>query len=273
MRMVGLSDHPGDMLQETRQRQAAGTVQEQSRYEHALAEHGKRVARACRARDEARTGHRWLAWLRGVLAVRREQRQAPAPPRLASPVSDREHALAAGMEGEQLAAAGLGDALGDEWTLFRGYRNRRGEIDHLILGPRGLFAIESKHRNATVSCAGDRWSFIKYDNYGNLVDRGEIADNRGRSPSEQLNQPASQLEDFLRSRGHPVAIQRIVMFTHPRSRVGTCTNPTVHITTSVRQVTDLLDHSPAVIAVDEQAELERLIIRDHHHHQTRRRPV
>jgi hypothetical protein len=53
-------------------------------------------------------------------------------------VPDREASLAAGVAGERLAAAGLGRALGDEWTLLRGYRNRRGEIDLVLVGPRGL---------------------------------------------------------------------------------------------------------------------------------------
>ena len=67
-------------------------------------------------------------------------------------------------------AAELGRLLGDSWTLFRGYRNRRGEIDHLLLGPRGLFAIEVKNLNATVHIDGDRWRADKYDRYGNLVE-------------------------------------------------------------------------------------------------------
>jgi nuclease-like protein len=46
--------------------------------------------------------------------------------------------LMAGADGERLVAAGLGRVLDDDWTLIRGYRNRRGEIDHLLLGPRGL---------------------------------------------------------------------------------------------------------------------------------------
>ena len=63
----------------------------------------------------------------------------------------------AGIEGKQLVARGFGRVLNDEWTLIRGYRNRRGEIDHLLLGPRGLAAIEGKHRNALVHCDGDHW--------------------------------------------------------------------------------------------------------------------
>jgi Nuclease-related domain len=271
MQVVVLSDHPKDMQQESRQRRTAGTAQEQSRHADALALHAGRVAAVRRSRDEARARRRWLAWLGAVLGVWRERRRVPAAPRLAGRPSEREHAIAGGIEGERLAAEGLGRSLGDEWTLLRGYRNRRGEIDHLLLGPRGLFAIESKYRNATVTCTGDRWQYARYDRYGNLVDGPAELISGGRSPSEQLNEPASELEDFLRSRGHPVAIERIVLFNHPRSQVGTCTSPTVHIATSTDQVISVLNRSPAAITVDERTELEQLITHDHQHHNARRR--
>ncbi len=214
MRVVELSDHPGTLLRETRLRSDAVAQRERSRYEDALAQHHARVQRAAWQRDLARAEHRWSAWLRGVFAARRERRGAPEPPP-AGNRPDQVGILMAGVEGEQLVAAGLARVLDDEWTLIRGYRNRRGEIDHLLLGPRGLIAIEGKHRNATVHCAGDHWWYTKFDKYGNAVDRGELTDQRGRSPSQQVNEPAAQLEDFLRSRGHAVAIQRFVLLTHP----------------------------------------------------------
>ena len=89
-----------------------------------------------------------------------------------------------------------------------------------------------------------------------------MTDRRGRSPSVQLNEPASQLEGFLGSRGHPVVIGRIVMLIHPRAQLRSCTRPTVHIFTSVRQILNLLNASPASITTAGYAELERLIIRD-----------
>ena len=142
----------------------------------------------------------------------------------------------------------------------------------LLLGPGGLFAIEGKHRNATVYCDGDRWRYIKYDKYNNAVEQGEMTDKKGRSPSQQLNQPADQLEGFLRSRGHPIRIQRVVLLTHERSRIGGAANPTVYVTTSTAQVTKLISTSPASIAGDEQAKIERLIVRDHDHHAAPRTP-
>ncbi|HET7247513.1 MAG TPA: nuclease-related domain-containing protein [Streptosporangiaceae bacterium] len=178
----------------------------------------------------------------------------------------------AGIEGEQLVAGGFGRVLNDEWTLIRGYRNRRGEIDHLLLGPHGLVAIEGKHRNALVHCAGDHWWFTKFDKYGNAVERGEMTDSRGRSPSQQVNEPASQLESFLRTRGHPVAIQRVVLLTHPRSRLGNCVRPTVHVATTTGQVLGMLGDSATALSQPEREQVERLIIRDHRFHASKRKP-
>jgi hypothetical protein len=271
MRVVRLSDHPGAMLKDAQRRRAAADQNRRLAHEEAVAAHRGRAARARQARDRARAQHRWGAWLRGFFAVWRAGRQLAARPLAASQPTDEEERLAAGAAGERLVADELGRALDDQWTLLRGYRNRRGEIDHVLLGPRGLFAIEVKNQNATIDCAGDEWWSTKYDKYGNLVGpRQQLADRRGRSPSVQLTEPASQLADFLRSRGHPVAIRRVVVLTHPRALLRSCTRPTVDICTSVRQLRTLLNASHVAIAAAERAELERLIIRDHRFHERRR---
>jgi Nuclease-related domain len=271
MRVVPLSDHPGALLRQAQRRRATADRDAGRAYDKALAGHRERVTQARAARDQARAQRRWGAWLRSVVAVWQAQRQVPAASRPGSQPTDEEQKLAAGVEGERLVEAGLGQVLGDEWTLLRGYRNRHGEIDHLLIGPRGLFAIEVKHRNATIDCAGDRWWYSKYDKYGNLVgDRREMADRGGRSPSEQLNEPATELAGFLSSRGCPVAIGRMVVLTHPRARLRSCASPTVHIVTSIRQIIGLVNSCPAAITAAERAELERLIVRDHGLHGKRR---
>jgi len=247
MRVVPLSDHPGDMLQEARQRRAA--------------------------RDAARPRRRWGAWLRGLFAAFRARRPLPAARPRASQPTDEEARLAAGTAGERLVASELGRALDDQWTLLRGYHNRRGEIDLVLLGPRGLFAIEVKNQNGRIDCRGDQWWSTRYDKYGNPVEaRREMTDRRGRSPSVQVNEPASLLQDFLASRGHPVTIGRVVALVHPRSQLGRCTRPTVEICTSVRELLRMLDASPASVNPSERASLERLIVRDHRFHAERRPP-
>jgi hypothetical protein len=97
-----------------------------------------------------------------------------------------------------------------------------------------------------------------------------MADRGGRSPSEQLNEPATELAGFLSSRGCPVAIGRMVVLTHPRARLRSCASPTVHIVTSIRQIIGLVNSCPAAITAAERAELERLIVRDHGLHGKRR---
>lgn len=272
MRVVELSNHPGAKLREASQRRAAADKRARSQFEDALAQHGASVEAARDSRDQARAQHRWWAWLRCAFAVRRIQRRVPAPPAPATGTSDEQEILTAGIAGEQTTVAGLGRVLGADWTLLRGFRNRRGEIDHLLLGPQGIVAIEGKHRNATVHCDGDSWRFDKYDRYGNLVERGEISDQGGRSPSVQLNEPASLLEEFLRSRGHPVPVQRVVLFTHPRSKLGNCRNLTVHVATSTTYVIDLLNGLPPVLDAAQLAQLEQLIA-GHHRSQHARRPA
>jgi hypothetical protein len=273
MRVVSLSDHPAAMLRDAQRRRLAAERDAGLAYQDVLAGHGERVARARATRDGARAQHRWGAWLRGVFAVRRLRRETPPIAAPARGPTDEEAKLAAGMEGERLVETALAAVLDDEWVLLRGYRNRGGEIDHLLIGPRGVFAIEGKHRNATIDCDGDRWVATKYDRYGNQVeDPVPMTDRRGRSPSEQVNEPASVLQDFLHRRGHSVTITRIVALTHPRARIGNCTGLTVHITTSIRQVTDLLNSSPAALTPAQRADLEQLITRDHRSRSRRRSP-
>lgn len=242
-------------------------------YQHALRQHKAKVRKAEATRDQARAARRWLAWLRGVFAVRLARRRAPTPPQPAGAPTDEENKLAAGIEGEQFVADELGRALDDDWVLLRGYKNSRGEIDHLLLGPKGMVAIEVKNINGTVHCDGDSWRVDKFDRYGNLVEQYSLGDRgaRHRSPSVQLNEPADALEEFLRSRGQDVGVLRVVLLAHPRSKVGTCRRATVNIFTRTSDVTRLLTKVKQPFEPATRARLEDLIIRDHRHHARRAR--
>jgi hypothetical protein len=273
MQVIELSNHPGDMLADVSRRRRAAQSRTQDSYEDALIQHQARVQTIRVKRDRARQNHRWWTWLRLVFAVWTEQRRAPAPPGPDTADADTEEKIRAGIAGEQLVATELGQALGDDWTLLRGYRNRRGEIDHLLLGPRGLFAVEVKNINATVYIDGDHWRADKYDNYGNLVEQRPIADRRGRSPSEQLNEPAAELEQFLHERGQRVAVQRVVVLTHRRSRLGSRHHPTVHAGTSIGYLLSLVDDSADELSERQRAEVQRLIRRDHEFHNHGRGPT
>jgi hypothetical protein len=273
VRVVLLSDHPGDLLKRARLRGDKQQQRAMKEYESALSRHKAEVSTAGAARDRARAERRLLAWLRGALAVRRLKRRAPAPPAPTGAPTDEESKLAAGVQGEQFVADELGRKLGDDWVLLRGYKNSRGEIDDVLLGPTGLVAIEVKTINGTVNCDGDNWRVNKFDRYGNLVEQYSIGDRgaRHRSPSMQLNEPTDALEEFLRSRGEDVGLLRVVLLAHPRSQVGTCRGATVNIFTKVSEVTRLLTKVKQPLDPARRARLEDLIIRDHRHHARRSR--
>jgi hypothetical protein len=271
MHMVELSNHPGDMLSDASRQRLAAEKRALDGYEDELIRYRARVQTIQVRRDRARARRRWWTWLRLVFAVSRQKRKIPRQPVQPTGSTDLEEKLRAGIAGEQLVTVELGRALDDDWALLRGYRNRRGEIDHLLVGPKGLFAIEVKNLNATVHVDGDRWQADKYDNYGNLVEQRPIADRKGRSPSVQLNEAADDLGRFLRERGQPVTIHRVVILAHRRSRLGARQNLTVLVGTSTDYVLALLGGSADHLSGKRQAEIQRLIQQDHDFHHKRRR--
>jgi hypothetical protein len=266
MRVAELSDHPAEMLdQVTRHRQAA-VQRALSGYEDALIQYRAQVQTMRVRRDRAWARHSWWQWLRLVFGVLATKRRVPRRPAQVTVATDTEEKLRAGIEGEHRVAAELGRALNDEWTLLHGYVNRRGEIDYLLLGPSGLFAIEVKTVNATVHIDGDRWRADKYDRYGNLVEQRPIADRKGRSPSRQLTEPAAELESFLHRRGQRVQVQRVVLLAHDRSRLGEVQSPTVQVGTSVGYLLNLTRTSADRLDDTQRAEIHRLVLRDHAFH-------
>jgi hypothetical protein len=261
MLTVELSDHPGEMLSAaTRQRESAAAATLRTH------EDGLKSLRA--QRDEARRHRRWLRYLRLAFAVARLKRRRPAATQRRA--TDEEEILRAGIQGERRVAAALSKQLGDDWTLFHGYRNARGEIDHVLLGPKGLFAIEVKNLNATVTVTDDTWKADKYDRYGNLVEQYTITDRRGRSPSVQLNQSADALAGFLYNRGQQIAVRRVVVLAHERSRVADLSKPTVTVVTTAAQLLQTVRAAKDNFGATQRTAIQGLIEQDHRHHNRRR---
>jgi hypothetical protein len=257
---IELSDHPGDLLSAATKRREAADKQVSKQYDRQLAD-------ARKLRDVARSQRKWLTWLRLAYRVRQHKQ---ARPRTLSVPTDNEEILKAGIAGEQRVASELGTQLDDAWTLVHGYRNGRGEIDHVLLGPKGLFAIEVKNNNATVSIRGDVWEADKYDKYGNLREHYAIVDRGGRSPSVQLNQSADALESFLQTRGQHVGVQRVVALTHARSRLASQENLTVHVAVSTDQILGLVRAGGDSLDPNRCNAILNIIEHDHAFHEKRR---
>jgi hypothetical protein len=270
MRFVPLSDHPGDLLAEARRQRAASGGKAEERYQRERAAYEERINEAREHRDKARAGRRLLSRLRwGLIGW---WRRPPRPPTAPAPApSHGEEAIKGGIKGEREVADVLRGALGDAWVLVKGYRNRRGEIDYLLLGPGGLFAIEVKYVKGTFAITRERWKYVRYDNYGNQVGEGLLQDARRRPPNVQLAEPLAMLEHFLASRGRPVRMRPVVLLNHPKARIGHCAADVgVEVLTSTVQLRDLVRNSDAELSTRKVTEIERLIVRDHHFHEEHR---
>jgi len=70
-----------------------------------------------------------------------------------------------GLDGERKVIANISSKLGYEHALFNDVMLkdglRLGNIDHIIVGPRGIFAIETKHINGKVNVNGDIWGGVR----------------------------------------------------------------------------------------------------------------
>jgi hypothetical protein len=270
MRFVALSDHPADMLVEAlRVREAAGG-QAEARYRRELAAREARIAEARERRDKARAERALVSRLRWALIARWRRLARPPGAPLAPAASRGEEAIRGGIKGEREVADVLRRALGDEWVLIKGYRNRRGEIDYLLLGPGGMFAIEVKYVNGTFAVTRERWRYVRYDRYGNQVGEGLLQDARRRPPNVQLAEPLDLLERFLASRGHSVRMRPVVLLNHPRAKVTRCDQDVgAEVLTSTAQLRDLARAAQVQVAARKLAEIERLVVRDHHFHEER----
>ena len=110
-----------------------------------------------------------------------------------------------GWEGEQRVAWEL-SGLSDEFVLLNDVMlpGGRGNIDHILVGPTGVFVFETKNYSGKYVCYGDRWFFHgrheKYD-----VD----------SVSVQARNNTNVLSGMLHASGFTVEVNPVIVFTHP----------------------------------------------------------
>lgn len=286
LRLIELSDHAADRIA-----QASG--EREAEYWEALEKHRdtlKRRRDALAAKDAqidlyARSAKvSWRHWeLKSALNLHLEKFRlerekaktgaAPLPrtPFMRAPDID-EIKRKSGQEGEAALSDYLAGQLGGDWTLIAGYKNNRGEIDRILVGPEGVFTFEVKHVGGVIHCDEDRWWRDKRDSYGNLVGKDvPIADNGGRGPSRQLNEPSDSLQAFLASRGIKVRVHRAVVFTHERAFLGSLQSIAVDFVTTVGELNLDRMFARAGGALDKQfcEKIIGLIEQDHGYHAKR----
>lgn len=274
MQQITLSDHTGTQLQQARQARMAQA-------DGKLAAWRQRQASRREALAQARASMRQAWWQRKLFAVIGHGLRAAwmrcmlwrkAPAVAAGAPGQQEAIWAAGREGEANVAAFLGQRLGAEWTLLAGYHNPRGEIDQVLVGPTGVFAIEVKHVAGDIHVRGDAWTRDKHDRYGNLVKVGEVlADKGGRSPGRQVGETTAQMLAWLRKSMPALACRPVVVLSHPRARIATRDQASVIVVELTRwKLENTVLALPVTLSPSQCAQAVELLRRDHAHHRTRR---
>lgn len=110
----------------------------------------------------------------------------------------REEKTQAKQTGEEETARALSRHLNSNWILLTGYKNSKGEIDQILVGPGGVTAI--------------------------AINTGEMHITGDRDTSLQLNEPASQLQEFLSEHAGVKRVNRAVILTDDNPRIDNRVN-------------------------------------------------
>ncbi len=123
-----------------------------------------------------------------------------------------------GVEGEMEVERVL-KTLSDSYVVINNVRLPKGagNIDHVVIGPTGVFAIETKNIRGHFVCEGEEWFKVK---------NGRI--RRVRSFSRQAKRNALALRDFLRRHGCDQFVHGVVVLTNENCRVDLI-NPSVPV--------------------------------------------
>jgi hypothetical protein len=140
-----------------------------------------------------------------------------------------------GSTGENMVTQVLNSKLNDDYYLVNDvlYINDKGNkenIDHVVLGPKGVFAIETKHYSGKVTCKGSYW---------------QVPFPFGRSPSSQAKGNASWVNKAIKAAGVfetlNVWVKPIVVFSNPDVELET-DHPEVEVVTLDKLVNSITSY-------------------------------
>lgn len=260
MNVEYLSDHVGDLIREARHKLRL-LEDEQAYWESEIgqAEHDLTEARGRQP------------FLRRLLNL-----PTTAEPRLQNLIVEAERAvrsivggiseverkigvLEGGAEGEKRFEGEL-KWLSDDWTMFRGYSNQRGEVDAVLVGPDGIWTIEVKNWKASLRIDGDRWE--RRDAFSGASKR--CTDRKGRTPGRQVGDIAESLAARLRRVGHRAPVRTAVVVLNDHARIESCRRVEVDfVGTSSSVFADRVLQLATPLAAPDVARIQQLVRDDH----------
>lgn len=102
----------------------------------------------------------------------------------------QEENLGQGIAGEEAFVAELRKHLNSDWKLFRNIDlpDRSGDLDAVLVGPKGIYLFEIKAYNVTCRNQGERWEYRAWGKWKPL----------SRNPTQQALRNAARLNEHLK---------------------------------------------------------------------------
>ena len=138
-----------------------------------------------------------------------------------------------GLKGEKVVTKLLTSNLSDEYYLLNNLylHDGGGDIDHIVLGPNGVFVLETKNWSGKIFCNGDEWQKVGKRNFSS-------------SPSRQVKRNALKIKKLIDNstnlRVLGIWVEGIVVLTNNHASLQ-LNNPTVPIL----KLSQLLNHIAA----------------------------
>lgn len=110
------------------------------------------------------------------------------------------------LDGEMATGEELNQLMLSGWRVFHDVQADGFNIDHVVVGPAGVFAVETKTRAKPASRGGAKTATVMYDG-----DRLHFPGWQGRGPLEQAKRQAEWLRKWLTSAvGEPVGVTPVL---------------------------------------------------------------
>jgi hypothetical protein len=128
-----------------------------------------------------------------------------------------------GAVGERRVAQVL-DRFPDDWFVVHDLVVNGAQIDHILISPKGVYTLETKHYRGTIYGNADKpkWSQVLNQHTTNFY-----------NPVKQASGHSAALRAFLRENGFmKVWVNTIVVFSHPQVqlKVASATVPVLYLT-------------------------------------------
>jgi hypothetical protein len=140
-----------------------------------------------------------------------------------------------GIQGEKAVEKEL-HVLDDSYSLINDIMmsDSGGNIDHVLLSPKGIFIIETKNYSGEIRCNGDQWTKkVGYRLY-------EI-----RSVSKQAKNNAKRLSNLIKENtNRTVYVRPICVFTYPSARLRLY-KPTLPIL-RLKELAEFVEQAPQI---------------------------